>query len=320
LYYDRRVSETLLTELSQGGALRFLVECARASTVVDLQLRATPKSTSCRATLYVGLTKVLDVHEQGSQFRFSAYTKARHTAGFRPEWAAWVQRDALVSLAPAVRRYAEGAIGAVADRYLNQEGRVQGALCSDLFEGFAVFDREAVVGYSTTDERKQVTSELFKPYAERIKSIDLPSRPKSLGTKADVMALDPEGRVLVIEVKPGRELTAIAWSPVQVAFYKALFATWRDAAGAIASRPVEGMLEQRLRLGLVRASYPVSPAFQLVPVVAIGTPLHRLARGRLDRALAGLVSDPRTNPGPFELWEIDLTGPPTLRREIIDTR
>jgi hypothetical protein len=49
------------------------------------------------------------------------------------------------------------------------------------------------------------------------------SMPKSLGGECDVLAIDSDGRLLAIEIKPWSATTAIRWSPLQVRHYANLF-------------------------------------------------------------------------------------------------
>ncbi|MCY7288362.1 MAG: hypothetical protein LH624_08965, partial [Cryobacterium sp.] len=68
LHYDRRVSETFLAHFLAGGVAHSLVEYARhAPYAIDLQMRHSPKTGADHATLYVGLTSVLDVKVKKDQ-------------------------------------------------------------------------------------------------------------------------------------------------------------------------------------------------------------------------------------------------------------
>ena len=61
--YDRRVEEDFLALFDSNGPFRTLTEYARkARYPVDLQFRLNPKTRAQHASLYVGLTTVLDVH------------------------------------------------------------------------------------------------------------------------------------------------------------------------------------------------------------------------------------------------------------------
>src|SRR4051812_32555118 len=69
MYYDRTVTKTLIDELRPGGAFGFLTRVPKTWHLTDLQLRGYPNKRRCWATLYVGLTKVLDVVEHNGMFR-----------------------------------------------------------------------------------------------------------------------------------------------------------------------------------------------------------------------------------------------------------
>jgi len=62
LHYDRRATAGFLAHFLHGGVAESLAEYARyAPYAVDLQMRKNPKTGAEHATLYVGLTSVLQV-------------------------------------------------------------------------------------------------------------------------------------------------------------------------------------------------------------------------------------------------------------------
>src|SRR3954453_20176862 len=104
--YDRTVSTNLLGAL-RSGPFAFLARIARTQHLADLQLRGYPATKRCWATLYCGLTKVLDVIERGGAIRLRGVSN-------RPQWIAgwegsrpigdWAAKAALVD------EYIDGAI------------------------------------------------------------------------------------------------------------------------------------------------------------------------------------------------------------------
>src|SRR5258708_6793228 len=89
LSYDRRVPEQLLSALTAGGWADWLVEYGRAGQfALDLQLRGYAGKQGHWATLYVGLTKVVDLHYRASKgFRLDAHTTYRQPAlGWQEAW------------------------------------------------------------------------------------------------------------------------------------------------------------------------------------------------------------------------------------------
>jgi len=63
--YDRRVTDGFLDLFHDGGVARSLTEYARkARFPVDLQFRRNPKTGAEHASLYVGLTSVLNVYSK----------------------------------------------------------------------------------------------------------------------------------------------------------------------------------------------------------------------------------------------------------------
>ena len=88
--YDRRVSEEFLANFLAGGFARSLVEYAsKARFPVDLQMRHSPKTGADHASVYVGLTSVLNVEAKPkSKFVLKAHpTWSDGAFGFDPAWS-----------------------------------------------------------------------------------------------------------------------------------------------------------------------------------------------------------------------------------------
>ncbi len=91
--YDRRAPAPLVAALSSGGFARALVEYGRSGNhALDLFCRGNPGKGHW-ASLYVGLTKVLDLHCAGhgpgvedAVFRLDAHTKWKSLGGWDPSW------------------------------------------------------------------------------------------------------------------------------------------------------------------------------------------------------------------------------------------
>jgi hypothetical protein len=84
--YDRRVDPAFLDLFGARGAFRTLTEYARqARYPVDLQFRRNPKTAAQHASLYVGLTTVLDVHWKPDAVKLAAHPTF-HPSGFQAAW------------------------------------------------------------------------------------------------------------------------------------------------------------------------------------------------------------------------------------------
>ena len=92
LSYDRRVPEESLKALEPGGFAHSLVEFGGSGMwALDLQLRGLGEAKKQhRATLYVGTTKVVDLHLKGQSFALSAHpTLACGANGWVAAWTQW---------------------------------------------------------------------------------------------------------------------------------------------------------------------------------------------------------------------------------------
>jgi hypothetical protein len=302
VYYDRTVSKVLHKALAPKGPFEYLAQIVKKQYLVDLQLRAYPNKKRCWATLYVGLTKVLDVFEKDGDFWLSG----KPHQNWDPSWEEHHDADHWGPLAKPIRKYLLAAIGEVPERFTN-EGAVQSMLCTRASEHFSVIDREAVVGYTDTAEQKTTYNQLQQPLHDacvpdpKVKWF----KPKKFGGELDLLAVDPAGRLLVIEIKPGGEMSGIAWAPLQATFYAKLFRAWSDEVGEASRDSLRSMLKQRVDLGLTEdpvreLQFPLD----IVPVVAIGGSPSPTAVKRLWKVRDSLRDNGVGLPN-LEVWHVE---------------
>jgi hypothetical protein len=302
LAYDRRVPENLLAVLGAGGWAHSLVEYGRAGQyALDLQLRGYADKQGHWATLYVGLTKVADLHYHPTKgFRLNAdkaYRKPR--AGWRTSWGRFQTAERLAAQWSEVDAYLERSIPRIGSQYL-REGAVQSAISGFASDAISVFDREATIAFSNQKEKSDTLKRLAVPVLAAAKTEDGPAweraRPRALGGECDALAVAQSGEVLAIEVKPATATSGITWSPLQARQYANLFAEW-SRRNESAPDVISGMLEQRRRLGLLATDVPrVERPLRITPVVAIGHGCSKAALSRLrevqDRIIAAGLDDP----------------------------
>jgi hypothetical protein len=112
-----------MASLAAGGWAHSMVEYGRAGQfALDLQVRGRAQKTGHWATLYVGLTKVVDLHYRPSKgFRLGAHASYRlPSLGWRSAWETTQPADRLASEWSAVEDYLERVIPSIGSRFLNQ--------------------------------------------------------------------------------------------------------------------------------------------------------------------------------------------------------
>ena len=118
--------------------------------------------------------------------------------------------------------------------------------------------------------------------------------PATLGAECDLLAVDSDGRLLAIEVKPLGG--TIAWVPAQATMYARVLQKWIDVdretaqAGFAPREVIEGMLAQRQSLGqVVNFAAALTDDLRVTPVVVIqrgAAPAQKDKMLRLRDALA----------------------------------
>ena len=258
LSYDRRVPDELLRALEPGGFAHSLVEFGGSGMwALDLQLRGLGAAKKQhRATLYVGTTKVVDLHLKGQSFTLSAHpTLAREDNGWVPRWAQWHHDRWFADQWTEVDNYLQMVIEKIVQAGTHvKEGMVQAALGRFPSTDFTVIDREAIVSFGSQLEKDACKSELAAKWLNALHRADPPAwwntKPKKLGDECDVLAVSSRGDVLAIEVKPHTASDKdIAWSVLQAGMYADLFQRWADYAGGKAHEVLHDMAGQRNRIG-----------------------------------------------------------------------
>jgi hypothetical protein len=277
---DRRVPEELLKALEPGGFAHSLVEFGGSGMwALDLQLRGLGEAKKQhRATLYVGTTKVVDLHLKGQSFAL------HHDRWFADRWAE-VDNYLQVVIEKIVR----------AGTHV-KEGIVQAALGRFPSTDFTVIDREAIVSFGSQPEKDACKSELAARWLNALHRTNPPAwwktKPTKLGDECDVLAVSSRGEVLTIEVKPHTASDKdIAWSVLQAGMYADLFQLWADYAGGKAHEVLHDMAGQRNRIGLSgRAGIQVAAPIKVRPVVALDRRAGQSAKEKLEAVSAHLAS------------------------------
>lgn len=325
LQFNRVVSPQLLGELRPGGRFDGLVRRRNdLPWVADVQLRRA-QGSECHASLYIGLTSVLNVRERRGQFALSAHKTHRAAGGFDASWSAFRSAANLAGDWPAVEHYLDRLLeGRIDPRWYRREGVLHALLCSGSSEAYGVVQREAAPwadGPPLVGDVVKATSDLIwvaaqtagrsEPWWPGIRDRGVR---KAMGDELDVLALDRRGRLLCMEAKPAEETAGIVWSVAQVLVYAELFGRWVAQDAAAAASAIAAMAEQRAALALLDPSWtmPPAPPMRVVPVVAIGPGLRSpVALKRLAHLSAALDSVPRhALVDPVEVWLLDAAGDP----------
>jgi hypothetical protein len=312
--------------LAPGGPFHSLVELVTVpehGKALDLQFRSDPRRPSNgRATLYIGLTKGVDLEVRGQAFRVVPQMQFGLATTWvrRPPWTEWQVASQLKSLWPDALTYIRSTIDAAPERYVRSEGAMQALLANLVSDRFAVVDRESVVGFDPG-----VKTQFLAPLSSLLSAVvrDLRSQgyswataDKRFGDEIDALAVDADGRLLVIEVKPGLNTAGVGWTPAQVARYLWLFTAWAQQDPAHAHAVLTGMLAQRVRLGLARhGRVPPKAPPKLIPVIAVcGSVQNPSVANQRMLAVHDALRGADIDLDELEVWQVTDDGMITTRR------
>jgi hypothetical protein len=324
---DRVATPELMDLLQPGGIAHSLVERRNknlsepdpSDRLLDLQLRRR------WASLYVGLTTVIDLHASKSGYRIKAHPTWK---AFAPHlrWGALLSKQELGGLWPDIEAYLDTVVSEVPKRRRGAhliEGRVHAAICSGVSDDYRVLNRETSHSFKSVQVREDICAPITDSIYSAVESHSNTEkwwpgvrynqkepRSKRLGTSPDVLAVDKGGRLLVMEAKPAKALDGIAWGPAQVSFYAQLFAHWIANADS-PHKGLQMMLEQRRTLGLTpNGGSDVQTSSAVVSILAIGPgKMSPSALGRSREVARVLNSAPlEVSTQSIELWQLDAFG------------
>jgi len=261
---------------------------------------------------YYAQARIIRAHLAADRVRLDADRAYHVEHGGAPLFSAWDPSD----------RAFEG----VLDAYLQNvpahvethpEGHVQAAW-SGVLDPWVPIDREAVIGYENTQAEEEARkSDLVRAARDEVEAAGakhLPKRWAKLPTydrcaELDQLAIDPEGRLVLIELKYGRTSPdKVYYAPLQLLQYAH---EWRRAFAQV-SADVEAVREARVALGLSPAHTPrLSGEFRLVLGFGEDLPSKEvISRVEEVRALANRHLP--AGAAPIEMWAMKSGTPARL--------
>jgi hypothetical protein len=320
MWFRRTASDELMGALA--GPLHSLIERRnRQPELLDVQLRQASKSSACWASLYVGLSSVLDVHEHHGSFHLKAHpTYQGGNHGFESAWLQPMTLDQLTRAWPSVESYLDSVIGGVNQMFTGKEGPVHAAMCSGVAGEYLVINREAAPSFWDDATKASIIGDIGGTIGEAITKAAHPDnwwpgvryakKPKHFGTSPDILAIDQVGRLLVIEAKPPGATEGITWGPAQVGFYARMWSRVY-AEDPRTSEHLQAALDQRVELGLSPKTVAIAKRPSIVPVLAIGP--GRLGRDTLRRVTlmrdaVATASGQGGKVATMEIWFLDRRG------------
>lgn len=316
--FDRSVSDALMGMLETGAGAS-LVERARGQgdePLFDLQLRSEPKGRASWATLYYGMTALLNLRERRGSFQLTAHRSYMDLEAFDPRWTDWQPREVVESVWSEVEIYLTAIIGHVdGGAALRKEGLVHAAIASGSSDAYRVIQREARPSFTDKPTRERRLTGWIAPFNGALASRDVGERwwpgQVKVGSSVDFLAVDIGGRLALIEAKSDAASAGeIAKVAVQAGVYAAMFADLLHEQPHITVEAIERMLTQRTALGLSRPGVlHLREQGQVVPVVAIGpgrpsTEVHR----RMWQVANAVAEVGGQRVDPMEVWYLDRAG------------
>lgn len=304
--YLRTPSSAFSAHLKPGGLLSpLLVRRSVAGLPIDVHLREKD-----HVNVYCGLTRLLDAWATGRGVRVSAdraYLSQPCGSGLFRTWS----HDES-GFTEALERYLSNVT--VRPAHVASEGAVQAAWAGVSFP-WIPFDREAVFGYGGISEGKSgrvfpnVQAARLEIELLRIKEYWAPTPVGKVGAELDQLAIDPDGRLVLIELKhAGASPGSVYYAPLQLLQYAHEWAVGLEDV----RDDLRSLIDARKELGL---SPPHLPELGrgIRTVIGFGPDIRSpRVRARFEQVRAIVNQHLPAAASPIEVWAMDPETGPTL--------
>ena len=306
--YPRAPSEELRKLIMPGGFLAPLIDLDRRKlegTKLDVHFRIKDE-----IQVYCGLTRVLTVRrlrrpdgylKVDADSKYTCQPGAKATGLF----SRWRTGDRRFS--EAIEAYLDGV--EVNPSFTKGEGAVQ-SQWSRVTGPWIPFDREAVLNYESTEHREETKE--FPEVEAAFESIQAEARhgrwkELKLGArKADQLAVDPDGRLVLIELKDAKaDDERVYYVPFQLLQY---VWEWHGALEAVRD-DLRELIDARVTVGLTPADVPALTC-GIRAAVCFGTDNRsREVKRRYGKVLEIAKCHLPPDVAPIETWEHADSGP-----------
>lgn len=259
---------------------------------------------------YCGLTRLVDAWRSGGRVRVAAHHTYSRQACAGDLFRAWAPDEA--GFGDTLASYLAGV--AVKPALVRGEGAVQAAWAA-VRAPCVPFDREAVLGYGdTTAQTKGRDFPAVAAAKDEIEPVRIAGRwapmPEGkVGAKLDQLAIDPGGRLVLVELKNATAAPpSVFYSPLQLLQYAH---EWAAAFEAVSGQ-LANLVEARMRLGMSPSDMPKLGG-GLRPVVGFGVDWRSAeVRARFETVRAIVNRHLPDGTSPIETWAMEDTTPMRL--------
>ncbi len=252
-FYERTPSPELRALLAPGGFLAPLIDLRDrkiASLFLDVHLRANDE-----VHVYCGLARLMNVRRNRSgTVRVSAHRTFSRQGCAKELLRTWKVSES-EGFRKALDTYLRGV--KVDPRHTAGEGEVQ-SMWASVTEPWIPFDREAVLGgqgreHERVEAARIALEDLAASQGKSSGRRDSWSAPPAKGREVDQVAVDPEGRLVLLELKDAKAGNApVYYAPFQLLQYGW---DWHEALECVRSR-LQDLIDARVELGLTPGTIP----------------------------------------------------------------
>ncbi len=285
MYYKRLISEELKCLLIGGGELHWLFNLVKGKDDLDFLIGA--NNSKQWISVYCGTTSLLDITFTGGLVRISAHKKYINLAqnnslniyGYKETTNLNFEDDFVQFLSFLHQNnHMERHYGNKKEGYFQNLFSRQFGILSNGSEDFVVIDKEAVVGYQNMLVKAKYFDkqrEKFKAIKQHLSEFDAKRYGSNIGKEAlgnelDFLAVNRDGKVLLIEFKHGSSTKGIYLSPIQIGLYYSILQDYIHYYRQNFIDDVGEMIQQKKDMKLISRDFPeVKLSGGIVPLLII---------------------------------------------------
>ena len=267
--YNRTLDDKLVNDLRVNGRLGYLLHDtgvpAGEPYALDIQLRKNNEIMFYRGTTRLLVVKLFPNNRGRSSFKINAapFYRAHSACADSFQRLALMGKSSPMDAGPLFRKYLISAMSIASPSHYDNhaEGYWQNRICHRFGREFRiddpwlVVDRECVLEFGKGDAKEACFTPIRKHYGKLCKNVanagserwrQIVSE-KGLGDELDMLAVAPNGDLLAIELKYGRNAHGIYRGPVQVGIYAQAMSRQINALGPA----IVELVKQKVSLGLL---------------------------------------------------------------------
>jgi hypothetical protein len=312
MYYDRLLPLKTVKLLLPGGEFNWLINFVLNQP--DLDFQTGKNKSDSWISIYRGTTCLLKIHGRLNGYKISVDKKYRTLYPEFYDNPTSLNFEILISKIGTYKN--ELGKNTLTHYYDNQkEGFYQNLISrrygieGKMDDPFVIIDKEVVIGYLNTSAKNGIIDSIRKKYQTALDELQkiekFPSKLNEFkfGNEFDFLALDSNGKIIIIELKDGSDTKKIYLSPFQIYTYCDIYNEYISRNKDEFEKVILDMIKQKQELGILNSKWVVpNKIVGIRAALVIGGKYSNAAKTNYQKVIKVI------NKYPIETYECDKNG------------